>query len=161
MLIQSDYLLSQRSLVAIGVDEWDMKGEYRCFDLVPYETETDIPFVEVGVITTLKRPAPVVPEMPDWGPITHDGHQKDEFGYPLTNEAAEDLYYVWDDGATQHMERAQRLYKYFKPRIDFYREAALKFHLEQFEGDRQLAKEKGWDPALIQKPTAYRYFPHK
>ena len=71
------------------------------------------------------------------------------------------MYFVWDDGASRHMGLAQRLHKHFRPRIDFYRDAALKFHIERYEKDVIMTKEKGWDSALIRKPTAYHYYSYK
>ena len=120
---------------------WKASSTRTAAGLIPYE-DSDKPFVEVGVITTQYKPTPIAPAMPDWGPTVHESHEEGEFGYPLSEVIAEDLYWVWDDRAHNHMERALRLYAYYKRRIDFYREAALRYHMDQHSKDVREAKEK-------------------
>jgi hypothetical protein len=65
----------------------------------------------------------VIEEAEEWLVI---GKDKDYTNRPLSkkellivdNQAEEDLYLVWDDGADAHIERARRLYLVYKNEIE-------------------------------------------
>lgn len=71
----------------------------------------------------------------------------------IDEETQQDFYYVWDDGADQHNDRAQRLYATFQGEIEKHSAQALELkeklfklrHEEEFRAAKERAKERGWE----------------
>ncbi len=68
----------------------------------------------------------------------------------------EDLYAVWDDGAANHMEAAQRLHQAFHVEIEGHKQLAIEVkrtHLHTwYERKREEARERGWEENSIPTP---------
>lgn len=137
--------------IGLALNQWMIKGEPRIYVLSPQAAKK---YCEVEIIYP--------PEF-EWCLIKSEGtkvifdsrelNKDDELTFD--KETEQDLYYVWDDGASTHPERASRLYDYFKSVIDQNRATALSIKESFFEKGYQdrlkEAKNKGWDAGLISR----------
>ncbi len=75
----------------------------------------------------------------------------DELDYSLSNQEQieEDLYYVWDDGASQHPERAARLYTVFSATIEANAAKAKVIQETAYKKRGAQAQKDGWDTTLM------------
>ena len=101
----------------IPVQQWTMEtnggDKLRLYLILPVESK-DGRYCEVRV---------VIEEAEEWLVISKDD---DYTNRPLLEkelsapeeQTEEDLYYVWDDGAAEHLKRARRLYAYYKNDIE-------------------------------------------
>lgn len=165
------------SLLCIPVCQWwcSMDGDapkLRFFALVPRYGK-DLPYCEVDCC---------VEEIDSWQIIGGDKEFNTNPFYesdllissmnadPLDEtkeQINDDLYFVWDDGASYHMERAQRLYETYKDIIKKHEKDAVRLWEEEasrvYAADLKIAKERHLDTKLLKKARSkhggYGWFP--
>jgi len=105
--------------IGIAVNQWLIEGEPRIYVLLPQDAKK---YCEVDIVYSPKFEWCLFDS--DSARIVFDSRElkKDET-LPFDKAVEQNLYYVWDDGASKHPERAAKLYDYFKPVIEQYREA--------------------------------------
>ncbi len=135
--------------IGIALYQWLIKGDPRIYVLLP---EDDKKYCEVEVLFPPEYEWCLLDSKSE--KIFFDSREvKKEEALILEDEIEEDLYFVWDDGASRHTERAAKLYDYFKPMIEEHRETALNIKNTYFDEEYQKqlaeAKNKGWDTDLI------------
>jgi hypothetical protein len=136
--------------LGIAVTQWHIKteesqSELRTFVLIP-AIRGDRLYADVDVLTIEADEIEVVmPKTEAWQKLGEYGYGDDPEGYPIDKTTHENLYYVWDDGASEHAERAEALYAYYEPLINHYYNCANEYLLKMFEAQRAEAKAKGWD----------------
>ena len=91
-----------------------------------------------------------------------NGFGADSVGYAFSDETANALYLVWDDGAREHLDKAQGLYNAFADIIDAYTPAAndylAKIADTVYEAQVTQAKANGWDASIIvNRPLTFPY----
>lgn len=142
--------------MGIALRQWFMEGKCRMYVLMPHKNKGQ-PYCSVHVL---------IEEVEEWC-FPDDANINDftfaqqklpkDSPYNVGEQASEDLYYVWDDGASQHPGRARRLCEEFKDLIgnEKWEELALtiktKFMKKIYDTEVREAKQRSWDIALIEK----------
>ena len=135
--------------VGIALSQWKIKGESRIYVLLPQDS---LKYCEVEIVYSPQFEWCLLES--DTAEIVFDsGELKKDKVLPLNKEIDQDIYFVWDDGALNHPDKAAKLYDYFKDLIEQYRSTALIIKNALFEKEYQAkikeAKDNGWDTELV------------
>jgi len=111
---------SEKEFSGVAVSQWSADGKLRLYILLPRK-DSKGKYCEVHV---------ALEEVEEWKALSDDESYStqplpDDTMPVIDENTQEDLYYVWDDGAENHFERASRLYKMFESTIEEF-EALIK-----------------------------------
>jgi hypothetical protein len=146
---------SSRFPVGIAVTQWHIDGLLRTFILLPF-TDGTSSYAEVDCNIEETHPLQVIAEpVKAWGQITN-GFGDNSVGYVFSDEAADAMYWVWDDGGTVHPDKSQNLYTAFADIIEAYIPAATDYLAASanaiYEEQVAEAKRNGQDASIIVRP---------
>jgi len=137
-----------REILGLPVEQWTVRtdegNKVRIFVLVP--TASKLCDVEV-----------LCEERDEWILEGTDSEfcsrslKDTELDHPAiaSKQIEEDLYYVWDDGASQHLESAERLYDAYCDAIDRNIAQAKSIQQEAFNHYAADAQKNGWDTTIL------------
>lgn len=142
--------------VGIALRQWNISDgsdkKLRIYVLCPHDTKSP-GYCDVDVL---------IEEVSEWKIVGTDkefGNRRldDDELHNFSRRVEDDLYYVWDDGASEQMKRAQRLYDSFRNEIDQLGPDAKTVRQEAsetlYEQEVAEAKENGWDWEGIPRPA--------
>ena len=154
MIIESRYKDLRNSpgvnVVSIPISQWEIDGMLRIYTLIPTNLK-DSQVCEVHIL---------IEEYEEWKVLDDNSFSNGFLDLSsisnLSGETEQDLYFVWDDGIEEHLDRAKRLYQTFSVLIGAS-EATAKSTLERiaddvYSRDLKEAERNHWDKALIPRP---------
>lgn len=154
MLILVSWKDHNTGYIGIPIAQWAMntdEGVFKRIYVIAPRLDGPDPFCEVDV---------AIEEAHNWLILASDGKELSineiPLGESIDKVTSEDLYYVWDDGALSHLERAKRLYKIFENQIALHSKQALDIRNEAADTVYQTllkeAKERGWQRDSVSRP---------